>query len=153
MAKEFEIVQEASKIARQAWNKWGEVNYMVATPEARVTIEQAIGVVANHPHVGQVAEGIYVGRQSAANGIDNVVDLTAVWEGASRLAGDPAVRGILLEKNSNRWDLRGAIALTIHRDGSDPVKLVYRTGEIPQLDVNRTRLVDTVLGNIVQELI
>lgn len=152
MAKEFEIVKEASAIAKEAWNKWEQVKSMVATPEARISAEEAIEAVTAYPHVGEVEEGIYIGKQRADNG-GQVVELTAVWQGAARLAGgDTTIIGIILLKNPNHRDLQNAVSLTIYRHGDDPVEVVYRPGETPQLDSNRARLVNIVLENIVTRL-
>lgn len=41
MAKEFDILQQASEIAEQAWNRWEEVNRMVALRELEVLLNRA----------------------------------------------------------------------------------------------------------------
>lgn len=136
-----ELPHEVFLIAKQAWNNW-----------SKVSLKQAIGAVANHPHVGQVSEGIYIGRQSAGNG-DQAVDLTAVWSGAVRLAEDPSVRCVVLERNPNRLDLGEASALTIDRVGGDRLKVVFKDGEPQGIDQGSLRLINTVLGNITRVLV
>ena len=118
--------------------------------------ERAIGVIAFHPWTGQIAEKVYTARRPIFddNG-DNKgtqVSLTAVWEGAARLAENPAVRCIVLERNPNRRGLENAISLRIdlvNGRGSERLDYVFsREGVVPIIGKGRKRLVQTVLGNI-----
>lgn len=119
-------------------------------------ITQAMELVTNCPRVGQVSERVYIGRQPSADRRDEVVDLTAVWEGAGGLAKDPAVRCIVLGRNPNLSHLAGATVLRIDREtpegDSESFDITDRLGEQPILDPNRARLAHTVLGNIIVAL-
>lgn len=146
MAIEYEILKQASEIAEQAWSRWDEAR---AIPHC---VEKAIQTVAAHPRVGQVEKGIYIGRQPAPNG-DQAVFLTAVWDGAARLAQDPTVRCVTLERNPNIQGLEDATCLTIEGPSGEGLnKLICRAGEILQSDASKAGLVCTVLGNIAREL-
>jgi len=131
-----------------------------------VLAEQAIGVVASYPWSGQIVEQVYTARRPIFdNGANNgtQVSLTAVWEGAEKLAGDPAVRCIVLERNPYREGLKNAVLLRIDQvnsKGSTRFDFVFRKGVEPtiinkkgveaSIGRNRRRLALTVLGNIAQ---
>lgn len=119
------------------------------------SVEQALGVVASLP-VGQLLgkEGIYIGRQPGLDG-GQVVDLTAVGNGAVLLTESPTAECVFLQQNPNLWGLEDAVTLTIsiaNGTGREKIQVVSRPGEVPQLDPSRARLVNTVLGNIVTRL-
>ena len=124
------------------------------------TVEVAIRAVANHPHVGRVAEGVYVGRQLANNRIDQVISFTAVWGGAARLTGDKTAIGLFLDSNPNMGEYGGAPVLTIDRSSngtgrevSNRQRIVFRQEELSVLDPKQREFVETVLENITKELV
>lgn len=125
------------------------------TTERLVSAEDAVQLVAAHPRVGQVAESVYIGRQPASSGEGQVVDLTAVWEGAAQLAEDPSVRCVVLERNPNRVDLKNAVSLRIGQDLGTPLgirtsEIVYRGGVA---EGGEPALAQTILRNIARALI
>lgn len=143
-------ISEALEIAEQAWIGREEVNDM--SVETLVSVDEAVRAVARQPFAGQVGEKVYVSKRPTADGLGQIVGLTAVWEGAARLAGDDAVRCVVLTSNPERWDLGSAISLTVSRGKGELIEVNYRPGETFQLDPRRARLVNTILGNIARGL-
>ncbi len=116
-----------------------------------VLAEQAIGVVASLPWHGQITDKVYTGKRSVSDGKDQI-GLTAVWEGAGKLAGDPAVRCIVLEKNPNRRGLEDAVLLrvdSVDGKGSKRFSRVFlKAGVVPRIDdEGEEPLFRTILGN------
>lgn len=118
-----------------------------------VSAEQAIGAVASYPRSGQIAEKVYIGNHPTLGRADQVVSLTAVWEGAERLSGESTVRCIVLENNPHLVGLEDAIFLRIDRvdrKGSRRFDYVYREGVAPVIGEGEESLIRTVLGNIIK---
>lgn len=123
--------------------------------ESLISAEEAVQLVEKYPRVGQVAKNIYVGRQRTSFGEGQLVNLTAVWEGAERLSGDPTVRCIVLERNPNIRGREDAVTLRIGQDlagivGIQTSEIVYRRGIACDGESDLTR---TILGNIARELV
>lgn len=115
-----------------------------------VSAEQAIKAVASYSWCGQIAEQIYVGKRPVSDE-KNQIELTAVWKGAERLADDPTVRCIVLEKNPYLVGFEDAVLLRIDLEngkGSRRLNYVYRNGVAPAIGKGEECLVRTVLGNI-----
>ena len=149
------IHTQAKKVAAAAWSKGKEVFHLTAIREkVPVEVLEAVKVVSEHPlRVGQPAKEVYIANFPASRGGD-VINLTAVWDGAARLAENPSVRLVSLELNPNIVGKENATVLTVHRaEGRDieQSRVIYREGAtIVQGDA--LDLAPTIFANIVKEL-
>lgn len=129
--------------------------------ERLISAEQAVELVKDYPRIGQITDDIYIGRQWALNGVDQLVDLTAVRKGAVRLSEDSNIRGIILQRNPNLWGLEDAVTLRISRVSDweldktgrpklETSEIVYRRGVACGGESDLARI---ILDNIARTLV
>ena len=115
--------------------------------------DKAIELVAALPRTGQIAKDVYISKHPTSDGRDKVVKLTAVREGAARLAEDASVQSISLVRNPNiivhpKRGWAGADILRVAFVSGEGLELPYIAEATPNIPEDRRGLVQTVLGNI-----